>query len=200
MRHRTPQGTRAMIHGVAKIRAAIALVLLSVPYLLLFAAGSIWLFQNRICCWGGPASAWRVRRPAGTCSAGCGTRPSLPRCSPICRGRRKAWRSGSRSSNWPRRSRAKNCRWIGRRNSWPWCVAWRTWWRGIIIRMPRTPGWRRRFRTSCGSWNSWPATFAGPRWVTCPARISSRSATCGDCRSWRASPIARISGIGSHRS
>ena len=36
-----------MIRGVAKIRAAIALVLLSIPYLLLFAAGSIWLFQNR---------------------------------------------------------------------------------------------------------------------------------------------------------
>jgi hypothetical protein len=33
---------------MAKIRAAIALVLLSVPYLLLFAAGSLWLFQNRL--------------------------------------------------------------------------------------------------------------------------------------------------------
>ena len=37
-----------MIRGMAKIRAAIALVLLSVPYLLLFAAGSLWLFQNRL--------------------------------------------------------------------------------------------------------------------------------------------------------
>ena len=37
-----------MIRGVAKIRAGFAILLLSIPYLLLFAAGSIWLFQNRL--------------------------------------------------------------------------------------------------------------------------------------------------------
>ncbi|MGO9112602.1 MAG: GTPase family protein [Thermoguttaceae bacterium] len=37
-----------MIRGVDKIRAAIALGLLSIPYVLLFAAGSIWLFQNHL--------------------------------------------------------------------------------------------------------------------------------------------------------
>ncbi len=42
-----------------KIRAAIALVLLSVPYLLLFAAGSIWLFRNRMLVgWAGFALAF----------------------------------------------------------------------------------------------------------------------------------------------
>ncbi len=37
-----------MIRGVAKIRAAIALVLLAVPYVLLLTGGSIWLFQNQL--------------------------------------------------------------------------------------------------------------------------------------------------------
>jgi predicted GTPase len=37
-----------MIRGATKIRAAIAMVLLSIPYGLLFAAGSIWLFQTHL--------------------------------------------------------------------------------------------------------------------------------------------------------
>ena len=48
---RARQGARPMIRGIAKIRAAIALVSLSIPYLLLFAAGSIWLFQKQIVAW-----------------------------------------------------------------------------------------------------------------------------------------------------
>ena len=52
-----------------------AIVLLCVAYVLLFAAGSIWLFQtNLLLGWAG--IAWRVRRPAGTCCAGCGIGPA----------------------------------------------------------------------------------------------------------------------------
>ena len=60
-----PQGTRPMIRGVAKIRAAIALVLLSIPYVLLFAAGSIWLFRNNLLLgWAGLSLAFTA---AGWC-------------------------------------------------------------------------------------------------------------------------------------
>ena len=57
-----------MIRGVAKIRAAIALALLFIPYLLLFAAGSIWLFQYRmLLAWAGlslacTAAGWYLLR------------------------------------------------------------------------------------------------------------------------------------------
>ena len=40
-----------MIRGFAKIRVAIGLGLLSIPYFCLFAAGSIWLFQNHFLAW-----------------------------------------------------------------------------------------------------------------------------------------------------
>jgi len=50
-----------MIRGVMKIRAAIALVLLTVPYLLLFAAGSIWLYQSHMLLgWAGLSLAFTV--------------------------------------------------------------------------------------------------------------------------------------------
>jgi len=54
--------------GIAKIRTAIALGLLAIPYLLLFAAGSIWLFQNHVLLgWAGislacTAAGWYLLR------------------------------------------------------------------------------------------------------------------------------------------
>jgi uncharacterized protein len=60
-----------MIRGPAKTRAVIALILLAVPYLLLFTAGSIWLFQNRLLLgWGSislacTAAGWVLARSVG---------------------------------------------------------------------------------------------------------------------------------------
>ncbi len=57
-----------MIRGTAKIRAALAIVLLSTAYVLLFAAGSVWLFQNHLLlAWAGlslacTAAGWYLLR------------------------------------------------------------------------------------------------------------------------------------------
>jgi uncharacterized protein len=57
-----------MIRGKSQVRAAAALSLLAVPYLLLFAAGSVWLFQNHtLLYWGGislacTAAGWLILR------------------------------------------------------------------------------------------------------------------------------------------
>ena len=57
-----------MIRGLDKIRAAVAVGLLSIPYVLLFAAGSVWLFQNHLLLgWAGlslacTAAGWYLLR------------------------------------------------------------------------------------------------------------------------------------------
>jgi predicted GTPase len=71
-----------MIRGIAKIRAAIALGLLAVPYLLLFAAGSIWLFQTRMLLgWAGislacTAAGWFLLRGLRHSARPPGVRPN----------------------------------------------------------------------------------------------------------------------------
>ena len=70
------------MNRAARIQAAIAVALLTVPYLLLFAAGTVWLYQfHSLLAWAA-VGGWRVRRSAFCCCGICGMMSSRHRSSP----------------------------------------------------------------------------------------------------------------------
>ena len=110
---RAPRAKWTMTRFIAKIRAA-GVILLAIPYLLLFAIASVWLWQHGgLFWWGGTALACTA--------AGLVIAPWIVALKPAAAGEAGSILDAARvptpgkwSSAWPRRSTVKKCPWSGR--------------------------------------------------------------------------------------